>query len=583
MTDRGRTKKSYGLTRLIPEGWRDVPPDSSVEDTQDTAAEVTKRGVSNRFLAKCDPEIQKEGGVETIVKGEQLTCYEVGKKIAEGGQAETYKGKKDEDRVSHDTLFQEVSHLLAQQIVEEAKTGLAEFDKFLDKAEKELQDKGKRALRKLRDELLARKDKEMPGLRVPGNDVCVRISLTEVSGAEKGRMRRQLATMGLRHPNIVYMMNSGIIKNRVVFITELVKGVVQPYGFSLDQLLDGFIDAANGVKFMHDNGILHRDIKPDNILFKRPNGSKNRARIIDFGLMKIIDFEQPGATLTNTLEGGGTVIYMSPEQAFELKSADEQSDIYSLGATLYDILTWESPNPVPPEARSVPTAYLANLIEKYYGRDGTLPLRPMNVDRRVTLRELFGLSLLGESKEERKSKKFREIKESNIDYDEVRLCSKLKQLYLRIRHHRQHHNLLRKLEYLECVIAGMMHPGTNENHKKGEHKKEFRYKTMDQVIADLDAVRNNREPEKIFKIISKIPKYGKASRKCRECYISEVFAQKSTHAKRSIGDRLVDTASYATKAAAAVVAGAVAGGVIGTLLDRYTNLYEQVAHFLNNF
>jgi serine/threonine protein kinase len=290
---------------------------------------------------------------------------------------------------------------------------------------------------------------------------------------------------------------------------------------------------------MHDNGILHRDLKPDNILFKRPNGSKNRARIIDFGLMKIIDFEQPGATFTNTLEGGGTVIYMSPEQAFKLKGADEQSDIYSFGATLYDILTWECPNPVLPESKSVPTAYLANLVEKYYGRTGIQPLRPMNVDRRVTLRELFGISLLGESKEERKSKKFREIKESNIDYDEVRLCSKLKELYLKIRHHRQHYKLLRKLEHLECVIAGMMHPGTNENHKEGEHRRDCRYKTMDQVIADLEAVRDDKEPEKIFKIISKIPKYGKSSRKCREYYISQVFAQKSVHAKRSISDRLL--------------------------------------------
>ncbi len=86
-TGKTKTYKTYGYSRLIPEGWRDV----NLNDTAiDTTSQITKRGESNRFLARCDPDIQKEGGVETIVKGEELTCFEVGKTISEGGQAETY-------------------------------------------------------------------------------------------------------------------------------------------------------------------------------------------------------------------------------------------------------------------------------------------------------------------------------------------------------------------------------------------------------------------------------------------------------------------------------------------------------------
>jgi serine/threonine protein kinase len=575
--------KSYAETRL-PSEWQEFEPDYAA-DTTNTIDEVTK--TKSKFLSKCDSTIQTEGRSQEIVKGEQLVCYEVKKKLAAGGQAETFTGKKDPKKVTNDTLYQEVTFLTAHQLAEETGEPLSNFEYLLSKAEditKELfEEKGKRGLRKARKDLLERNKKEKPGLHTPGNDVCIRVTKEILTAAQASRLERLLITMGLRHPNIVYLYNFGKIKDRGVFISELIKGVVEPFGFSLDQLVDGAVDAATGLKFMHDNGLIHRDVKPENIMFKRPNGGRVKAKLIDFGLMKVQDYDTPGQTLTKSLEAGGTVIYCSPEQAFKLKNADAQSDVYSFGATLYDILTWECPNPVAPESRSSPQVYLANLVEKYFGRPGTRPIRIMSVDRRVTLREMFGLALEGKEKNKDEKKKYIEIKSQDINAGKVNLCSKFKELYYRFRHHRKYKDMVERLEHLECIIAVAMHPGEREDTDENGnimYTRKFRYENMDQVIKDLEAVRNGEQPTEAFGIIEN--KFGNSKRRTRDKFIQTVFDERNRFAKRTISDRIYDTASYGTKAIGATLLGAGVGGIIGTLLDRYTNVYETVANFINN-
>jgi serine/threonine-protein kinase len=93
-----------------------------------------------------------------------------------------------------------------------------------------------------------------------------------------------------------------------------------------------------GLQAIHDAGMVHRDIKPANVM-RTGNGT---LKITDFGLARAQD---TGQTLTQPNSGMGTISYMAPEQAMDARRAGPQSDLYSLGATLYQALTASLPFP----------------------------------------------------------------------------------------------------------------------------------------------------------------------------------------------------------------------------------------------
>lgn len=144
----------------------------------------------------------------------------------------------------------------------------------------------------------------------------------------------------LEHPNIVQVYDVGFYRGYFFMIMQLLKGEtltkrIQEWGGSLleDQALAILSDVARGLEAAHGKGIIHRDVKPDNIILTEDG----KAKIMDFGLAA--DAEGP-----DEMQGliVGTPYYMSPEQWLGHK-ADERSDLYALGVILYFMVTGRRP------------------------------------------------------------------------------------------------------------------------------------------------------------------------------------------------------------------------------------------------
>ena len=160
--------------------------------------------------------------------------------------------------------------------------------------------------------------------------------------------RHVLARM--THPNIATMIDAGMSPDgRPYFVMELVKGLpltryCAERQMSLRDRILLFKDVCMGVQHAHQKGVIHRDLKPTNILVVDVDGSPV-AKIIDFGIAKATSTRQTSriAFATQAHMAIGTPIYMSPEQLIDTADVDTRSDIYSLGALLYELLTGQPP------------------------------------------------------------------------------------------------------------------------------------------------------------------------------------------------------------------------------------------------
>src|SRR5256885_13459118 len=99
-------------------------------------------------------------------------------------------------------------------------------------------------------------------------------------------------------------------------------------------------EVGDALQYAHENGVIHRDVKPENILL-----SRGHALVSDFGIAKLMEERvgSEGAALTGAGIAVGTAAYMSPEQASGDKRIDPRSDVYSLAAVLYEMLAGEPP------------------------------------------------------------------------------------------------------------------------------------------------------------------------------------------------------------------------------------------------
>ncbi len=160
--------------------------------------------------------------------------------------------------------------------------------------------------------------------------------------------RQALALMD--HPNIARVLDAGATDTgRPYFVMELVRGIrITEYSdqnhLSTEARLRLFVQVCQALQHAHQKGIIHRDIKPSNILVTLHDGAP-MPKVIDFGIAKATDQRLTEKTLFTSFEQFiGTPAYMSPEQAqMSTLDIDTRSDIYSLGALLYELLTGQTP------------------------------------------------------------------------------------------------------------------------------------------------------------------------------------------------------------------------------------------------
>ena len=154
----------------------------------------------------------------------------------------------------------------------------------------------------------------------------------------------------LDHPNIAHVFNAGTTEaGRPYFAMEYVKGVpitehCDRYKLTIEERLKLFITVCEAVQYAHQKAIIHRDIKPSNILVAY-EGEQAVPMIIDFGVAKALSQSLTERTLvTEQAQMVGTPEYMSPEQAeMTGQDIDTRTDVYSLGALLYELLTGTLP------------------------------------------------------------------------------------------------------------------------------------------------------------------------------------------------------------------------------------------------
>ena len=182
-----------------------------------------------------------------------------------------------------------------------------------------------------------------------GRDVAIKVIRPELAvtlGHERFLREIEIAAR-LRHPNIVPLYDSGEVGGSLYFVMpyeegESLRARLDRVGrLSVDDALGVLRDVARALAYAHEHGVVHRDVKPDNVML-----SGGAAVVTDFGIAKAVSAalgDVAGTTLTQTGSGIGTPAYMAPEQATGDPATDHRADIYSFGCLGYELFTGKPP------------------------------------------------------------------------------------------------------------------------------------------------------------------------------------------------------------------------------------------------
>ena len=191
-----------------------------------------------------------------------------------------------------------------------------------------------------------------------GRRVVVKVLSPDLAaGVNVDRFKREIQlAVSLHHPRIVPVLSAGQSGNDVLYYTmpfiegETLRALIdRERPLPLERALAIARDVAEALLHAHECNIVHRDIKPDNILIERETG---RAVVTDFGIARAIERAAGDSAVTSTGFTLGTPTYMSPEQAGAERDLDGRSDIYSLGCVLYEMLVGAPPF-AGPNARTI--------------------------------------------------------------------------------------------------------------------------------------------------------------------------------------------------------------------------------------
>ena len=202
--------------------------------------------------------------------------------------------------------------------------------------------------------------------------------LTQGVGAE--RFLREISTSArLNHPHILPLLDSGRAGDLLFYVMPYVEGeslrdrLTRDGQLPVDEAVKFIAEIADGLGYAHRSGIIHRDVKPENVLV-----SSGHAVITDFGIAKALD-EAGESHLTATGAATGTPYYMSPEQWDSTGKVDGRSDQYSLGCVGYEMMTGERPYLAP----TTMALMLKHLTEPIPSAQKSRPEVPEHVDKAI--------------------------------------------------------------------------------------------------------------------------------------------------------------------------------------------------------
>lgn len=181
-----------------------------------------------------------------------------------------------------------------------------------------------------------------------GRTVAVKVLPARLAGDPEFVKRfdkEATALAALRHPNIIQIIDRGVVGENYYFVMEYVEGsslreVMNAGKLSPDAALKIVAQICQAIDYAHEKQIIHRDLKPENILLDR----RGHVTVADFGLAGIRGPEVvEEARLTAASVAMGTINYMAPEQRRDARNVDGRADLYSLGVILYELLVGELP------------------------------------------------------------------------------------------------------------------------------------------------------------------------------------------------------------------------------------------------